>query len=131
MRCTTCKANLPADAQFCTVCGAIVPQAVVIETVPLNPKRERFPPWILPTVGTFAVGLALVLLTRRIWPGLPVVLFLSAVVGSLTARSVRALLATGIWLLAALIVWRIPSLWLPALFVVVGLSAAVALLRQR
>lgn len=129
MRCTTCNVNLPVDAQFCTECGAIVPHQVVIETVPLQPKSNRVPNWIWPTVGTFVIGIVLVFATRLIWPGLAVVIFLSAVVGSLSARNVRALVGIGIWLLAALIVWRIPSLWLPTLFVVVGLSAAVALMR--
>ncbi len=129
MRCTTCNVNLPVDAQFCTECGAIVPQQVVIETLPLQPKSNRLPNWIWPTIGTFVIGIVLVFATRQIWPGLPVVIFLSAVVGSLSARNVRALVGIGIWLLAALIVWRIPNLWLPVLFVVVGLSAAVALMR--
>jgi hypothetical protein len=141
MRCPNCKASIPNTARYCVNCGATITRPVIIETTPLDAqtfqqakplaRQERLPTWLWPTVVTFVVGLVVVLLNRRFLAlGLPIVLLMSMFVGSVIARNWRVLAAVGIWTMAILLVFRIPNIILPTVFVTLGLTAALFLFRR-
>jgi hypothetical protein len=141
MLCPNCKTTIPDNARYCVNCGATITKPVIIETQPLNAETlpggnqlantNRLPTWLWPTVATFVIGLIVVLINRRFLAiGLPIVLLLSMFVGSVIARNWRVLLGVGVWTMAILLVFRIPTLLLPTIFVVLGLTAVIVLFRR-
>jgi ribosomal protein L40E len=151
-RCAVCGTRNPVGAHFCVKCGhslaapaatpnaSPIPPAPALEPLAAAPARQTVAApdvgrggrnsaaWGGISGGLFLIGLALIAWLNWWWPGILVLVGLSAIVGGVLGCRTSAQrwggMQGGLFLIGlALIAWL--NWWWPGILVLVGLSAIV------
>jgi len=151
--CAACGTRNPPHAAFCFTCGRALSSRPVAEAAanspPIPPEpapisyappapAEIAPPnhaprgrfsveWGGIMAGIWLIGIAVLAVTRWWWPGIMVLIGISALVGGLVAGSREqrwAGIYGAIWMLGIAVI-AIFKLWWPGILVLIGLSAIV------
>ena len=146
-RCDACGTRNPPGAAFCVSCGrALAGQPVAdppasplppapapapmayappAPPAPVAPPRRRGPDaarWGGITGGLFLIGLAVIALFNWWWPGILVLVGLTAFVGSLAGGQARGGIIGAIFMLGLAVIAAF-NWWWPGILMLVGLTA--------
>jgi Double zinc ribbon len=148
-RCAACGTRNPPGAQFCVMCGrqlsggatvapppasapvaSVAPAAPVVATPPAAAPIAASPDLRLrnPAMwggiggGAFLIGIAVLALTGWWWPGILVILGISALASSVVGGRPWAGLQGALWLFGIAFIAQF-NLWWPGILILVGVSA--------
>lgn len=142
--CRSCGAPNPDFAVFCVRCGqpmaqpAPVPQLATPQSLasPTRPRarrraRRRGGAWEGASGALFLIGLAaLFLLKLPFWPGILIVIGLTAFISEAGRGRYYNGLSSVIWLFGLAFLFMVPRLWWPGMLVIVGLNILLDVLRR-
>ena len=151
-RCAFCGTRNPPGAIFCVSCGqgltarpVAEPPASALPPTPAPASLSNRPvsvpgarwgglaqgPWAGITGGLFLIGLAVIAAFNWWWPGILVLVGLTAFVGSVASGKPRAGSIGGFWLIGLAVIAAF-NWWWPGILVLVGLSAILgSVMRSR
>lgn len=125
-RCAHCAALNPRVARFCLNCGRALADAPVLAE-PQRPPRPK-PKLHGMIVGMGLIGLAFLLLTRKFVPGIFILAGILGFIISLMQRRPWAGLQSLVWMFGLTFLFANPRIFLPGMFILLGLSLVLSLL---